>query len=115
MPFLKLQIAARLPDEKRKELLAAMSKIVVESIGKPEEYVMVSIEEGAVMMSAEEGNAAFADVRSIGGLSSEVNREISRKLCALLNESLGIPPARVYITFTEFSAADWGWNGDTFG
>ena len=115
MPLMSLQISDCLSDENRKELLTSISKIVAESIGKPEQYVMVSIGERAIMMSGKEGQAAFVDLRSIGGLSGEVNREISRKLCALLEESLEIPPDRVYINFTEFPAANWGWNGSTFG
>ena len=115
MPMIKLQVAGGLAEDKREQMLASISRIVSEGIGKPEKYVMVSIEEGALMMSGEEGAAAFADLRSIGGLNQGVNREISRKLCALLEETLKIPPDRVYISFTEVSADNWGWDGSTFG
>jgi hypothetical protein len=33
----------------------------------------------------------------------------------LLNDSLGIPPDRVYLNFTDVGAGHWGWNGSTFG
>ncbi len=55
------------------------------------------------------------DVRSIGGLSGDVNRQLSQKIGSLLKDSLGVPPDRVYLNFTDVPAGNWGWNGDTFG
>lgn len=115
MPLMKLKISISLSDEKRKDLLASMSKIVAEGIGKPERYVMVTIDEASIMIAGEYGDAAYAEVRSIGGLNGDVNRKISRKFCELLDESVGISADRVYINFIDVSASDWGWNGDTFG
>jgi phenylpyruvate tautomerase PptA (4-oxalocrotonate tautomerase family) len=116
MPLIKLQMTISLNEDKRKALLASLSKILTESIGKPEQYVMATIEpEVTMMMAGKYGDAAFAEVKSIGGLTAKVNTQIARKLCALLEESLGISPNRIYLNFTNISASDWGWNGDTFG
>jgi len=115
MPLLKLEITASLSDDKRKALLAALSRIVAETIGKPEDYVMVTVSQAAILMSGKPGEAAFVDLRSIGGLSHEVNRQLSQKLCRLLHESLGVPESRVYLNFTEVAASNWGWKGATFG
>ena len=38
MPLMKLKTSEPIPDKKRTELLSAMSKIIVESIGKPEKF-----------------------------------------------------------------------------
>ena len=115
MPLLKLEITASLSDDKRKALLAALSRIVAETVGKPEDYVMVTVSQAAILMSGKPGEAAFVDLRSIGGLSHEVNRQLSQKLCRLLNESLEVPQSRIYLNFTEVAASNWGWKGDTFG
>jgi hypothetical protein len=66
-------------------------------------------------MAGEPGPAAFADLRSIGGLSPAVNKKIMARLCPLLERELGIPPARVFANFTDVSPAAWGHDGDTFG
>jgi len=66
-------------------------------------------------MSGKPGEAAFVDVRSIGGLNDDVNRQLAQKICSLLKDSLGVPLDRVYLNFTEVAAGNWGWNGDTFG
>lgn len=115
MPLLKLETEVVLSEDKRKALLAALSKIVAETVGKPEQYVMVTATQAAMLMSAKPGDAAFVDVRSIGGLSDEVNRKLSQKVCKLLNDSIGVPENRVYLNFTDIEASNWGWNGSTFG
>jgi len=115
MPMLALQTSIRLSNQQRYGLLAPLSQIVAECIGKPERYVMITISETAMLMSGAEGPTAYADVRSIGGLSGVVNRTLSERICALLQERLNIPPDRVYLGFTSVSAENWGWNGGTFG
>jgi phenylpyruvate tautomerase PptA (4-oxalocrotonate tautomerase family) len=115
MPLLKLETTAALPDDKTKALVGSLSKLIAGTIGKPEQYVMVSISKAAMFMSGEPGEAAFVDIRSIGGLSDDVNRTLSQQVCKLLNESLGIPSERIYLNFTDVGAGNWGWNGSTFG
>ena len=114
MPLLALQTSARLSNQQRYNLLAPLSQILAECIGKPERYVMVIVSETAMLMAGAEGPAAYADIRSIGGLSREVNRKLSERVCGLLQEQLGIPPDRVYLGFTNVSAENWGWNEGTF-
>jgi len=88
---------------------------VAETTRKPERYVMVTLSPASTIMSGGEGGSAFVDIRSIGGLDDPANRLLSRNVCQLLKDSLGIPPERTYLNFTDISAGHWGWNGDTFG
>jgi len=115
MPLLKLETTVVLTDDKRKTLLPALSKILAETTGKPEGYVMITLSQSAILMSGKTGDAAFVDIRGIGGLSGDVNRRLSQKVCGLLNESLGVSPDRIYLNFTEVEATTWGWKGNTFG
>jgi phenylpyruvate tautomerase len=115
MPLLRLETTSALPSDKAKGLLPALSKLVAETIGKPEQYVMVTAATAAILMAGKPGEAAFVDLRSIGGLGPEVNRQLSQRICRLLNETLGVPPNRVYLNFLEVEAANWGWNSQTFG
>ena len=115
MPLLKLETTVPLPEDKGKPLLAALSRAVAGAIGKPEQYVMVAASESAMLMSGKPGDAAFVDIRSIGGLISDANRKLSQQICKLLKDSFGIAPDRVYLNFTDVEAENWGWNGSTFG
>jgi len=115
MPLLKLETTVVLSEANRQALLASLSKTVAETIGKPQQYVMVAASQAAMQMSGSPGDAAFVDVRSIGGLTDDVNRNLSQKVSQLLHDSLGIPPNRIYLNFTDVEASHWGWNGSTFG
>jgi phenylpyruvate tautomerase len=115
MPLLKLETNVAMSEEKRNALLGSLSKIIAQTIGKPEQYVMVTAGASAMLIAGTPEEAAFVDIRSIGGLSNNVNRQLSRKICELLKDSLGIPTDRIYLGFTDVPAGNWGWNGDTFG
>lgn len=115
MPLLKLHTSAPIPADKRDGLARDLSAILSKAIGKPEQYVMVALAEGPICMGGELGPAAFADVRSIGGLSGSVNKEIAAQVCAKLEQTLDIPPGRTFLNFTDVARDCWGYNGATFG
>lgn len=99
----------------REELLGRGSRLVAETLGKPEDYVMVACNYTALSMGGVRGNAAFVELRSIGGLDAAINRRLSQDLCTLVNETTGVPPERIYINFLDVPRTDWGWNNKTFG
>jgi phenylpyruvate tautomerase PptA (4-oxalocrotonate tautomerase family) len=109
--MLNLKCSKRVPDE----LLAELSAAVAETIGKPEKYVMVAAESAEFLMSGEKGDAAYAEIKSIGGLDRVVNHELTIKICVLLNDHLGIASDRIYITCQSVAADHWGWNQSIFG
>ena len=115
MPLLKLETTVALSETKRNALLGSLSKLVAEGIGKPEQYVLVTAQHTPMLMSGKPGDAAFVDIRSIGGLSGDVNCRLSQKVCEVLKEHLSIAPERVYLNFTDVKATHWGWNAATFG
>lgn len=115
MPLLKLETTVVLSGDKRNTLLTSLSKLVAETIGKPEQYLMVTVNPASILMSSKPGEACFAELRGIGGLTDDVNRKLSQKVCRLLNESLGVPQERIYLNFVDVPAGNWGWSGNTFG
>ena len=115
MPLLMIKTTVPVPADKRKDLILAASRILAETTGKPEAYVMVTLEQCSGSFDGKECALAFADVRGIGGLSKSVNSRISKALCDLLEARLAIPPDRVYSTFADVPASSWGWKGSVFG
>ena len=116
MPFIHVHTSETVDEARAAALAADLSRLVAEGIGKPEKYVMAGVTGGvSMMMSGQIGPTAFVDVRSIGGLSPEVNGELTRAVCAALEGALGIPGDRVYVNFADVARSDWGWNGRTFG
>ncbi len=116
MPLIKIQTAEAISAEKQATLLTSASRIVAEATGKPETYVMAILEPAvATAMAGELTPAAFVDVRGIGGVNAKVNGAITKGVCDLLEAELGLAPDHVYLNFTDVPAANWGWDGRTFG
>ncbi len=116
MPLIRLETTEAFSEEQASSLCEKLSRIAAEATGKPEQYVEAIVQRpaAAVRFSGSAGPAAFVEVRSVGGLTPKVNREIAERVCALLAES-GIAGERVYLNFTDVPASHWGFDGSTFG
>lgn len=114
MPLLRIQTNTKLTDDKRDALLKKASRAVAQALGKPEDYMMVSLETDRPMMFAgSQVPAAFLDLRAIG-LPTGQTEQLSALLCDLARTELGVAKERVYINFANVPANLWGWNGETF-
>jgi hypothetical protein len=88
---------------------------VAEYLRKPEEYVMTALVPAAMTFGASDAPCALLELMSVGTFSEEQTRELSRVLCPLVGDALGVPTGRVYIEFTPAAGYLWGHDGDTFG
>jgi phenylpyruvate tautomerase PptA (4-oxalocrotonate tautomerase family) len=114
MPLLKIQTNQPLTEEKRRALATDASKAVADMLGKPERYVMVSVEQNpAMLFGGNDAPLAYLELKSIG-LPQGKTGEFSATLAALLNQHLNLPAERVYIEFADAARSMWGWNGGTF-
>jgi phenylpyruvate tautomerase len=114
MPFLSIRTNTGLAGDKASTLAARASSLVAAQLGKPERYVMVSVEHNAAMQFAgSDAPLAYLELKSIG-LPEAVTADTSRALCQLLAETAGIDPERVYIEFSDAPRKMWGWNNGTF-
>lgn len=114
MPLLKIETNINMPESKREALLKKASRTVAQQLGKPEQYMMVSLEaERAMVFAGTSEPTAFMDLRAIG-LPAEKTGELAALLCDLARAELGVAKERVYINFADVPANLWGWNGETF-
>jgi phenylpyruvate tautomerase len=114
MPFLKIRTNQRLAEPVAKSLASKASARVAELLGKPESYVMVSVETGADMLFAgTDEPLAYLELKSIG-LPQSITAPASRALCDLVAGETGVATNRIYIEFTDAPRHMWGWNGGTF-
>jgi len=114
MPMLKIQTNATVSEDNKKALATLASSAVAEMLGKPERYVMVSIEENPSMLfGGSDAPLAYLELKSIGLPESQTS-EFSTRLSSLLEEQLGLKADRVYIEFADAARNMWGWNGGTF-
>jgi phenylpyruvate tautomerase PptA (4-oxalocrotonate tautomerase family) len=114
MPLLKIQTNTPMDADKKRALAASASRAVAGMLGKPERYVMVSIEENPAMLFAgSDEPLAYLELKSIG-LPGNKTGDFSASLATLLGEHLGLPADRIYIEFADAPRSMWGWNGGTF-
>ena len=116
MPLIRLQTSAALDDGQTAELMRDLSAAVAGALGKPESYMMVVVDGGASMLfAAADAPAAFADVRSVGGISPDQARAISARVSEILSQKAGVSADRTYLNFTGVPGAMWGFGTRTFG
>jgi len=114
MPYLLLRTNRRVSPSEQSALLGRSSAKVAEALGKPERYVMVSLEAQAPMLFAgDDSPCAYIELKSIG-LPEERTAELSAVLSELVERELAIPPDRTYIEFVDAARHMWGWSGGTF-
>ncbi len=114
MPLLTLTTNITLDAEHRQAFARHASREVASLLGKAENYVMVQVSDGACLLFAgSEQAAALLELKSLG-LPEQRSGEFSAALCRLVQEQLGIDPARIYIEFSSPPRHLWGWNGKTF-
>jgi len=111
MPYLNIKTNSTISDEAA--FLQQASQTVAKATGKPESYVMITLDQKVSMsMAGNNQPAAFLDYRALG-LPTD-RSEFSDALCTLITEQLGVAGDRIYISMTDSERNNWGWNHSTF-
>ena len=114
MPHLKITTNKSIDAGQKHSLLKLASRMVASELGKPEQYMMVSVESAVPMQfAATDEPCAFLELRGIGVPESKTGK-LSELLCNLMKSQTGIGSDRVYINFADIQPHMWGWNGETF-
>lgn len=97
MPLLSILTNRELPPAARQQAVRALSGTLAKALGKPERYVMVSLQHNPDMLFAgSDQPLAFLRLNSIG-LPGERTSELSAALCGAVTAQFGIPADRIYI------------------
>jgi phenylpyruvate tautomerase len=117
MPLIKIQTSVPSPsDETINQLLETLSAKLANHLGKPESYVMTSVESGLKMTFAGTFEpVCYIEIKNIGSLTPAQTKSMSSDFCQEIQNYLGVPKNRIYIEFADAKGYLWGWNGSTFG
>lgn len=114
MPLLKIDTNISLDDQAAQTLCNKASTHVSKLLGKPESYVMVTVQHSRTMSFAgDSAPCALMQLKSLG-LPEQQTAELSESLCNFLNQQTGIPTNRIYIEFSGPERHMWGWDKRTF-
>ena len=109
-----LQITTNTTVDNTDQLAEQASSLTAELLGKPESYVMVSINSDASLIFAgTKDPCAHLILKSLGLPESETGA-YSEKLCGFIEQQIGVPPSRTYIEFVSPERHMFGWDKRTF-
>jgi phenylpyruvate tautomerase PptA (4-oxalocrotonate tautomerase family) len=115
MPYLQVRTNRTVEPSDKMEFMKAASARTAELLGKPESYVMVSLEDNQTMLFAGTDEPLCAARLASLGFPEGRSAEISEALSVLLERHLSVSPNRTYIEFVSPPRHLWGYNGGTFG
>lgn len=111
MPILKIQTNQAIKNKPTFKQEASM--MIKELLQKPEDYIMVVIQEADMLFAGDDAPCIYTELKSIG-LPEQQTKAFSDVICAFFEEQLNVPKNRVYIEFTSTERHMLGWNGKTF-
>lgn len=113
MPFIDAKLTVPVTTEQKDRLKSAFGKAIT-TLHKTETYLMVGIQDGCDlwMGGRKLDKGAYFAVSLFGKASPADYSAMTGRLCAILEQELGIPGDAVYVTYHPVT--DWGWNGSNF-
>ena len=109
MPYVCVSTSAKVEDKKK--LLEEISILISSLTNKSKRFVMAKLDDNSEMYFEDERSCCFLEIKSIGSLSPS---ELVKPISNFVNEEMGIPIDKIYISFVDVPASMWAWNGRTF-
>lgn len=114
MPYLAIKTNVDIDAGTASAISVDLTAATAGLLGKPERYVMVSLESSVPMaFAASTEPLAYVELKSIG-LPEDQTAGFSAALCDAIGDQLQIPAERIYIEFANAERHMFGWNGGTF-
>ncbi len=114
MPILTIETNVPLDAVRSQELARKASALCARLCGKPEQWVLASVNAvQAIVFAGSDAPAARVALKSIG-LNTNDCAGLSKELAGFLEAELGVAPGRAYIEFVRLEGGLVGWNGGTF-
>lgn len=113
MPFINTNTNVQISPENRGILKSKLGEAIT-ILGKSEDWLMLSFEDECDMYFKGDSSSpmAFVDISVFGSSSDEACEKMTKKLCDIYNEVLGISPDKLYVKYS--GSTQWGWNNMNF-
>lgn len=98
------------------DFMSKMTEILVKALGKPENFVSITVQPGLWMSVGRNSDepCAICTLCCIGKLGEKENVSHSAAIMGYLYESLGISQERMYLNFNDAKSSEVGYKGSTF-
>ena len=114
MPFINSKVSVSVSDEKQESIKVKLGQAISLIPGKSEQWLMVGFEDyySLYFRGGKEEKVAFGEVKIFGQASESAYEALTKAICEIYQEELGISPDKTYVQYEEVS--HWGWNGKNF-
>jgi phenylpyruvate tautomerase PptA (4-oxalocrotonate tautomerase family) len=116
MPWVNVNTGKSVSSEDQVSIKSGVAAILLETLDKQERGLNVTFVKTDAYYRAGEScdDAAAVDIRYIGAFALEKKREITRRVCKLLEDVLSVDPRKVIVLFSETDSQNWGRNQGEF-
>ena len=114
MPFISTKTNQSIPTDVAKKLKEAYASAIEILPGKTEKWLMLSFE-GDVTMAFHgdmDQPMAYLTVSLVGKAPRDAYEALTKRLCEIMGDVLGIPSNMVYVKYEEVD--HWGFDGYNF-
>ena len=113
MPFIHTRVNRPISQEAEKAMAKRLGD-AVSLLGKSENWLMLQFEDNCRLYFKGDSQKplAFVNVKLYGRASTDAYNKLTRKITAMLEETLSIPADGIYVEYEE--TPHWGWNGSNF-
>jgi len=113
MPYLDIRSSKKIDESTRNKLQLEIGKIMPTIPGKDVSNTLICFADNYTMYkNTEQTESIFVDIRLYKNSPEDAKAAFAKKLAALFEESLQVPPSNVNMNFVEMPA--WSVNGDYF-
>ena len=104
MPFIDSKVTVKISSQQREEIKTELGKLIT-TLNKSETYLMVGIEDSCDLWLGGKklDKGAYVAVSLYGDAPKELYDKLTGRICALLNDKLGILGNAVYVTYHPVS------------
>ena len=110
MPFINISTSEKIEDKKK--FLEEISILVSSLTNKSKRFVMAKLHDNCEIYFDDESPCCFLELKSIGSINPS---EMANPISSFVQEKMGIPINKIYISFEDVPSSNWAWNGRTFG
>ncbi|MEF9934065.1 MAG: phenylpyruvate tautomerase MIF-related protein [Clostridium sp.] len=116
MPYIDSSFSGKLTTKHSEILKTKLGKAIEILPGKSEQWLFLKFKDGERLyfQGEELNNGALVEIKMIGSKSRDEKEALTKEICNIYNECLGIDPKHIYIIFSEVSTDNFGWNGELF-
>lgn len=113
MPFINTNTNVKITEGQREALKNELGRAIT-NLGKSENWLMLSFEDECNMYFKGDSTKpmAFVDISVFGKSTDEACETMTKDLCKVYNDILGISPENLYVKYS--GSNQWGWNNMNF-